>query len=156
MKHINRNIKKNIAIRKLEQEREKLIVRLKDACAKIKQLTGLLPVCTSCKRIRDDKSYWNQIESYMLGRLDTGSAQGICPECLKILHPENYKVQCWEYMKCGHEMEKTCPAVLLDAGRMCWNISYTLCGGKRQGEAITKLYLCENCEFFIKLNRGAI
>jgi len=156
MRHINRHIKKTIARRKLEQEREKLSDELQDALAKVKQLTGLVPVCTSCNKIRDDKVFWNQIEAYMLGRPDPEPAQGICPECLKNLHPENYEVQCWEYMKCGHEVAKTCPTVLLDAGRMCWNISSTLCGGKRQGEAFRKLRLCQDCEFFIKLNRGEI
>ncbi len=148
---------KNITERKkLEQERGKLILDIQDAQSKIKQLSCLLPICSSCKKIRDDKSYWNQIESYMLGHSSAEFTSGICPECLKKFYPEHSEVQCWEYMKCGHELEKTCPVVLLDAGRMCWDISSTLCGGKRQGESFSKFHLCKECEFFIKLNRGEI
>ena len=48
-----------------EEEREKLIHELQDALGKIKTLSGLLPICASCKKIRDDKGYWNQIEAYI-------------------------------------------------------------------------------------------
>lgn len=69
---------------------------------------------------------------------------------------ETKEVQCWEYMKCGHEKDKSCPAVLLEAGRMCWDVSSTVCGGKKQGGSYTKFGLCSKCEFFIRLNRDEL
>lgn len=143
-------------IKELEDERESLFFDLREALAKVRLLSSLLPICRACKKIRDDKSYWNQIEAYILGRPESGLAHGICPDCIKKICPEFHEVQCWEHMKCGQEVEKACPVVLLEAGRACWNVSQTLCGGKRQSESSTKLPLCLKCEFFLKLNRGEI
>jgi hypothetical protein len=149
-------IKNVSAIKRLVQERETLFFDLREALAKIRQLSGLLPICRSCRKIRDDKSYWNQIESYLLGHSEPELAHGVCPDCLKKIYPEYHEVQCWEHMKCGQETDKTCPVVLLEAGRACWNVSQTLCGGTRQGGSTTKLPLCLKCEFFVKLNHGEI
>ncbi|HKN18798.1 MAG TPA: hypothetical protein VJW95_03300, partial [Dissulfurispiraceae bacterium] len=71
-----------------------------------------------------------------------------------LMHNKASEIQCWEYMKCGCEKQKSCPVVLLDAGRMCWDVSNTICGGKKQGKSYTKFLLCSECEFFIKLNSG--
>lgn len=80
-----------ITARKLqEQEREKLIAELKDALAKVKVLSGMLPICASCKRIRDDQGYWNQIESYIRNHTDADFSHGICPDCAKKLYPQFY------------------------------------------------------------------
>jgi len=76
--------------RQMEEEREKLIRELKDALAKVKTLSGLLPICAACKKIRDDKGYWNQIESYIRDRSEADFSHGICPECAKRLYPELY------------------------------------------------------------------
>lgn len=62
-------------------EKEKLIVELRKALANVKQLSGLLPICASCKRIRDDKGYWTQIESYIHEHSEAEFTHGICPEC---------------------------------------------------------------------------
>lgn len=72
----------------LEQEREQLITKLKDALAKVKTLSGLLPICASCKKIRDDKGYWYQIESYISSHSKAEFSHSICPECAKKLYPE--------------------------------------------------------------------
>ena len=53
----------------------------------IKQLRGMLPICSSCKKIRDDKGYWNQIEVYIKDHSDAEFSHGICPECVKKLYP---------------------------------------------------------------------
>ena len=83
----------NITKRKLvEEEREKLIAELKDAMSKIKTLSGLLPICSSCKKIRDDKGYWNQIEQYISEHSKAEFTHGICPECCKKLYPDIYKI----------------------------------------------------------------
>jgi PAS domain-containing protein len=71
-----------------ENEREKLIHELQDALANIKTLRGLLPICASCKRIRDDKGYWNQIEVYIRDHSEAEFSHGICPECKRKLYPD--------------------------------------------------------------------
>jgi PAS domain S-box-containing protein len=71
-----------------EEEREKLIVDLREALSTVKQLSGLLPICSSCKKIRDDKGYWNQIEVYIRDRSEADFSHGICPECARELYPE--------------------------------------------------------------------
>ena len=71
----------------LQQERDKL----QDAFAKVKTLSGLLPICANCKKIRDDKGYWNQIESYIAKHSEVDFSHSICPECAKKLYPEFYK-----------------------------------------------------------------
>jgi PAS domain S-box-containing protein len=73
--------------KRTEEEREKLILQLQKALAEVKQLSGLLPICASCKKIRDDKGYWNQIESYIRDHSEAEFSHGICPECMKKLYP---------------------------------------------------------------------
>jgi len=77
--------------KRAEEEREKFILELRDALSKIKTLSGMLPICSSCKKIRDDKGYWNQIESYIKHHSEAEFSHSICPECVKILYPEHYK-----------------------------------------------------------------
>jgi hypothetical protein len=74
--------------KKAEEERERLIVELSEALAKVKTLSGLLPICSSCKKIRDDKGYWTQIESYISEHSGAEFSHGICPECARKLYPE--------------------------------------------------------------------
>ena len=71
-----------------EQERERLIVELREALAKIKTLRGLLPICANCKKIRDDQGYWNRIEHYIREHSEAEFSHGLCPECMKLLYPE--------------------------------------------------------------------
>jgi hypothetical protein len=72
--------------KELEQERD----NLKKALFEIKTLRGVLPICASCKKIRDDEGYWNQIESYISNHSEADFTHGICPECAKKLYPELY------------------------------------------------------------------
>lgn len=74
--------------REAEEERERLIDELQEALGQIKTLEGLLPICASCKRVRDDTGYWNQIESYIRERSDAEFTHSICPECATKLYPE--------------------------------------------------------------------
>ena len=76
------------AERKATAEREQLIAELTQALSEVKTLSGMLPICSSCKKIRDDKGYWNQIESYLRDHADAKFSHGICPECAKALYPE--------------------------------------------------------------------
>jgi YesN/AraC family two-component response regulator len=75
------------ADKKHREELEKLIVELQDALAKIKRLSGMLPICSSCKKIRDDKGYWQMIEAYISEHSEAEFTHGICPECMKKLYP---------------------------------------------------------------------
>jgi len=65
----------------IQKERLRLIKDLKDALIRIKTLSGLLPICSNCKKIRDNKGYWNLIESYIESRSEAVFSHGICPEC---------------------------------------------------------------------------
>ncbi len=75
----------------LEREREKLIVDLQEALDNIRTLKEMLPICASCKKIRDDQGYWNQIESYIREHTGTEFTHSICPECAHRLYPEIYE-----------------------------------------------------------------
>ncbi len=72
----------------LEQEREQLIARLEKALQEIKTLKGILPVCAACKKIRDDKGQWKQLEVYIRNHFDAEFSHGICPDCARILYPD--------------------------------------------------------------------
>jgi PAS domain S-box-containing protein len=74
-----------------EQERDALIERLQQSLAKVRQLSGLLPICASCKKIRDDKGYWNQIEAYIRDHSEAEFSHGICPECTAKLYPQYHR-----------------------------------------------------------------
>ncbi len=71
-----------------ERERDRLIVRLQDALAKVKTLSGMLPLCSYCKNIRDDEGYWNQIEAYIAKHSDAEFSHSICPDCAEKHFPE--------------------------------------------------------------------
>ena len=79
----------DISKRKREEaEWMRLIQELTEALAHVKTLSGLLPICASCKKIRDDKGYWQQVETYIADRSDADFTHGICPDCVKRLYPE--------------------------------------------------------------------
>ena len=80
-------VRTHLYLRALMKEKEKLIGKLQEALAKVKTLSGLLPICSSCKKIRDDKGYWNQIETYIRQRSEADFTHGICPKCAKTLYP---------------------------------------------------------------------
>ena len=84
-------LKQEISERKqAEQKREKLVEELQTALSEVKTLSGLLPICSNCKKIRDDKGYWNQIESYIKKHSNANFSHSLCPECSKKLYPELY------------------------------------------------------------------
>jgi hypothetical protein len=59
--------------------------------AAVKNLRGLLPICASCKKVRDDKGYWNQIEQYFTEHFEAEFSHGICPDCMAKLYPDYFK-----------------------------------------------------------------
>lgn len=77
----------------LENEREKLIIKLQVALSEIKVLKGLIPICTWCKKIRDDTGYWKKIEFYIEERSEAKFTHGICPTCAKKEFPNCFSNQ---------------------------------------------------------------
>ena len=77
--------------KRAEDTKEDLIEELQSALEEVNLLSGFLPICASCKKIRDDKGYWNQIESYLSDHSEVEFSHGICPECTKELYPDTYK-----------------------------------------------------------------
>jgi hypothetical protein len=73
------------------QAKETLICDLQNALAEIKKLSGMLPICSSCKKIRDDEGYWQQIEEYIRDHSEADFTHGICNDCVKALYPEFHK-----------------------------------------------------------------
>jgi PAS domain S-box-containing protein len=75
------------ATKREDEQRLRLIQELTDALARIKTLRGLLPICASCKKIRDDQGYWQKVESYLAEHTNAEFTHGLCPECLGELYP---------------------------------------------------------------------
>jgi K+-sensing histidine kinase KdpD len=69
------------ALGKLAVEKERLVAELQKALSEVKTLSGFFPICAHCKKIRDDKGYWNQIEVYVRDHSNASFTHGICPEC---------------------------------------------------------------------------
>lgn len=81
-------IARDITDQKLaEEERERLLTKLQKTLNEVKTLSGLVPICANCKKVRDDKGYWNQVESYIQARSEARFTHGICPDCMTILYP---------------------------------------------------------------------
>lgn len=82
------------ALREKEKEQQKLISELQEALAEIKTLEGLIPICASCKKIKDDEGYWNQLEAYISKHTDAVFSHGLCPECA-----EKFRAEIKEYSR---------------------------------------------------------
>jgi CheY-like chemotaxis protein len=67
----------------LQVEMRKKVAELEKAIYQVRQLQGLLPICMDCKKIRDDKNYWHQVEHYIMKHADVSFTHGICPGCLE-------------------------------------------------------------------------
>jgi hypothetical protein len=66
---------------RLEEEKAQLAAQLREAEADIHTLEGLIPICSYCKKIRDDTGYWDRVESFLKARTKADFTHGICPEC---------------------------------------------------------------------------
>lgn len=94
LKDANEALKNEVEMRKAAQEeREVLIHDLQQALAEVRTLSGLLPICSSCKKIRDDTGYWRQIEEYISKHSEAEFTHGLCPSCAEKLYPEYFKGQ---------------------------------------------------------------
>jgi len=77
--------------KRAEEEKENLIGKLQSALDEIKTLKGILPICSFCKKIRNDKGYWEQVENYMHKHFDADFSHTICPACVKKNYPKEYE-----------------------------------------------------------------
>lgn len=75
-------------LKRAQRGQELLIRELQDKIAEVKTLSGLLPICSVCKKVRDDNGYWSQIEGYISKHSDLDFSHSICPDCAKTLYPE--------------------------------------------------------------------
>ena len=75
-------------LHKANDEKAELISQLEKSLSEVKTLSGLLPICSNCKKVRDDKGYWNEVESYIGEHADVEFTHGICPPCKKLLYPQ--------------------------------------------------------------------
>jgi DNA-binding NarL/FixJ family response regulator len=69
-------------------ERKHTLAELQAALAEVKTLSGLIPICSNCKKVRDDRGYWDQVESYIGARTKASFTHGICPDCAKRIYPD--------------------------------------------------------------------
>lgn len=83
--HITRDITRRIMI---QNEKEQLILELQKALAKVTLLSGLIPICAICKKIRDDQGYWTQVENFIRKYASVDFSHSICPDCVKKHYPE--------------------------------------------------------------------
>ena len=77
--------------KRTEAEKGQLIAQLQKAMQDVKVLSGFLPICAACKKIRDDTGYWRQIEEYISKHSTALFSHGICPECSRKLYPEYHE-----------------------------------------------------------------
>jgi len=70
-----------------EEERERLVTELQAALSKVKLLSGFLPICSACKKIRNDQGYWEQVEIYIRDHSEAEFSHAICPDCFRELYP---------------------------------------------------------------------
>jgi hypothetical protein len=78
-------------LRTLLYERSRMVRDLRDALDNVKELKGLLPICSWCNNIRDDNGYWKKLETYIQEHSSAEFTHGICPECLRKIAPDTYK-----------------------------------------------------------------
>lgn len=78
----------HIELKKARDKERELILKLKDALKKVKQLSGLVPICSRCKKIRDDEGYWQRVEEYLETHSEAQLTHSLCPECVIKLFPE--------------------------------------------------------------------
>jgi DNA-binding response OmpR family regulator len=90
---LHARVKVGLRILQLQMNLADRVRELEEALASVKQLQGLLPICSYCKKIRDDQNYWQQVEGYISEHSGAVFSHGICPECYdKFVRPELKKL----------------------------------------------------------------
>jgi len=80
-RELRTNIEMALYKHSMDKERDRLVAELKEALQAVKLLSGLLPICASCKKIRDDNGYWSEVENYISQHSDADFTHGYCPDC---------------------------------------------------------------------------
>lgn len=93
-----------------EEERERLVAELRRALADVRTLRGLLPICSECKSVRDDRGYWHRIEEYVSAHSDATFSHSVCPSCAKRLYPRDYRGMFPELDEADFDTEASRPA----------------------------------------------
>lgn len=88
---VTMDVVRSSALKSAKREKEKIIGELKNALSHVKTLKGIVPICSSCKKIRDDKGYWKQIEAYIKEHSEAEFTHGMCPDCTKEWYPDYMK-----------------------------------------------------------------
>lgn len=81
-------VKAHVSLKLASDEQKKLITRLQKALKEIKTLSGLLPICSHCKKVRDDDGYWRGVEHYIADHSEAQFSHGICPDCMRQYYPK--------------------------------------------------------------------
>ena len=81
-------VRTHVSLYRANKRNEVLIAELRAALSQVKTLSGLLPICSGCKQIRDDDGYWRQVESYLAAHADVTFTHGICPSCVRKQYPD--------------------------------------------------------------------
>ena len=81
-------VKAHTELKLSRDKQQHLIEELQKAISEVKTLSGLLPICSHCKKIRDDAGYWQGVEHYIAARSDTQFSHGICPDCMRKFYPK--------------------------------------------------------------------
>ena len=79
-----RSLRYAIERKRIEAERDRLILELQGALARVKLLSGMLPICAWCKKVRDDQNYWQEVECYVASHCEAQFTHGICPACMQV------------------------------------------------------------------------
>jgi hypothetical protein len=74
--------------KRIRHEQERLLAELQEALNGVRTLQHLLPICAGCRKIRDDKGYWTQVEAYVMEHTHARFSHGVCPECFTLLAPD--------------------------------------------------------------------
>ncbi|HDQ14100.1 MAG TPA: response regulator [Sediminispirochaeta sp.] len=87
-KEVLARVRTHVELRKIRKEQEQLIAQLQQALSEVKQLREIIPICASCKKVRDDQGYWIQVEQYLSEHSGSQISHGLCPDCMRELYPE--------------------------------------------------------------------
>lgn len=85
---LNARVQTHLKLKRVMDEDARLVVELKDALSQVKQLSGILPICANCKKIRNDEGYWEQVETYIRDHTEAMFSHGLCPDCVRKLYPD--------------------------------------------------------------------
>jgi len=85
---VSARVRTHLELQQLNHRQERLIRQLKQALDEVKQLRGIIPICSHCKKIRDDSGYWKQVEQYISEHTEAEFSHGLCPNCLEELYPD--------------------------------------------------------------------